>query len=1186
MNSILNRFVEGKYEYELGTLDFSSQKIELTITAGEVFKSDFEITTSQGQKVKGYVSSSQLRMTVLNPEFEGNNITIGYEFNSKGMEEGEVFRGEFYIISELGEYYIPYMVTINQIAMQSTLGSIKNLFHFANLAKTNWQEAVRLFYRKEFSNIFSGNDKQYYASYLGLSRFRGNEQNVDEFLVEINKKQPTEYIPMEETIRIDAPDGISQGKVTITRNGWGFTQLFLETDGDFLSVEKRYLTDDDFLGNLCSFSYEIDSNQLHAGNNFGYVRLWNSCFSIKVFFVVVCHKFHSLSLGVEKEVRQLNFKLMEHYSNFRNKKMPAKEWLAESVKIVDRMNTINEKSVSARLYKAQILITQERYNEAKWLLDNIEKDIDAERVPPQIWCYYLYLTSLYHRNELYVNEITAQIEEQYNMDSGNWRIAWLLLYLKEEFSKSPSKKWLFLEQQFIENSKSPIIYMEAVALLNSNPTLLMKLSEFELQILNYGVKKNILQKEVMIQIRYLAGKEKDYSKRLCYILSKCYEQDENEETLYCICNLLMKGNKFGEAYFYFYEQSVLKELRITRLYEFYMMSLPEDFQKPLPKMVLMYFAYHSELEYRKKAKLFINVLKYQDEKSEIARTYESLLEVFLVEQVKKGHINGDLAYLYKHKLTPFILKEEFSQYFIPLLFTNAIKVTQPQMKQVILVYSKVLGEQAYPIVDGVAYLPIYSTEYKILIQDDKENRYTVNVPYHLEKLMIPGKYVKDMTTSVKHHIGLDMYNCETNRNHVAITEFNSAAFRRLWESEIVSLDYKKEIRLKLLKYYYENDQIRELDDYLNLVEPDYMDNKERAEIIQFFVSRGMLDKAFAWICEYGDEQIQPQILVRLCSRMLVRTEFEKDEMLLKLAFRAFKASKYDDNILKYLVTFYEGKTKDMRNIWRGAIDFDVNSHVICEKIIIQMLFCNSYLGDKDEIFEKYVFGGSRMLVEVAYLSHNAYEYFVKDKMMNSSLFQHFTKLFHRGEQFHQVCKAAYLKYYVENKEEITEEITFLIKKFIMEFLGKHIYFPFFQDFHYLVPHLEQLLDKTMIEYRANPKHKVMIHYIIEKDEDENVEYKKEEMINMFEGIFVKAFVLFFGEKLQYYITEESDTNEQLTESGTISKSDITYGTADSKFQCINDCVISKTLQDYDTVDHLIEEYMEKNFMVDKLFTLL
>ena len=88
---------------------------------------------------------------------------------------------------------------------------------------------------------------------------------------------------------------------------------------------------------------------------------------------------------------------------------------------------------------------------------------------------------------------------------------------------------------------------------------------------------------------------------------------------------------------------------------------------------------------------------------------------------------------------------------------------------------------------------------------------------------------------------------------------------------------------------------------------------------------------------------------------------------------------------------------------------------------------------------------------------------------------------------------------------------------------------------------------------------------------------------MFAGICVKEFILFFGERLQFYITEESEEGEQLTKSGTISKSDIGQECSESRFSLLNDIMIGKNLQDYDTVDHLLEEYYRQDFMVDKIF---
>lgn len=89
---------------------------------------------------------------------------------------------------------------------------------------------------------------------------------------------------------------------------------------------------------------------------------------------------------------------------------------------------------------------------------------------------------------------------------------------------------------------------------------------------------------------------------------------------------------------------------------------------------------------------------------------------------------------------------------------------------------------------------------------------------------------------------------------------------------------------------------------------------------------------------------------------------------------------------------------------------------------------------------------------------------------------------------------------------------------------------------------------------------------------------------MFGGIFVKSFILFFGEKLQYYITEESAAGEQLTQSDSISKSDAAQDGLEGRFHLLNDIMIGKTLHDYDTVSDLLLEYFRQDHMAGEIFT--
>ena len=71
--------------------------------------------------------------------------------------------------------------------------------------------------------------------------------------------------------------------------------------------------------------------------------------------------------------------------------------------------------------------------------------------------------------------------------------------------------------------------------------------------------------------------------------------------------------------------------------------------------------------------------------------------------------------------------------------------------------------------------------------------------------------------------------------------------------------------------------------------------------------------------------------------------------------------------------------------------------------------------------------------------------------------------------------------------------------------------------------------------------------------------------------------------MQYYITEEQNGAEQLTQSDTIRKSDMVREEEENKFSLLNDIVLSKTLQDYDTLDKLSEEYERKSYLVKEIF---
>lgn len=1180
----IERILEGNFNNDIRSLDFSSPVIELTLRENEQYEGSFIVFGPKNQMTEGMVSSSRLKMKCLTERFSGPEEEIGYQFDASGMTAGDQLKGEFRVISNQGEYYIPYTVTIVEETLESELGDIKNLFHFANLARTNWDEAVNLFYSREFYRVFNGADRQYYAIYRGLVGGRRREQNVEEFLLQVKKKQKVEFLLEETEIRIDNPQKAAESRLVINRNGWGYSELFLETDGDFLVLEKEIIRDEDFLGNCYRLPFYISNEHLHAGKNYGSIRIYNPYVSLTAHIVVLNSPVTMKITGIRRQKKHSIMELMQYYEAFRAKQISSSFWMKETEALLGTLMDMDDHDAAFKLFYVQLLLTQERYNEAEWTLKQAKEMITE--FDPTLYSYYLYLTTLLDRREDYIDEVAGQVERIFAQNDRNWRIAWLLLYLSEDYNKSPSRKWLILEEQCRQGCSSPVIYIEAWNLLAANPTLLMRLQSFELQVLSYAARRELLTPDVITQVVYLAGKQKNYSARLFAILRSCYAQVPGDEVLQVICTLLIKGNRTDKKAFGWYEKAIEKELRITRLYEYYMMSIDMKEDRVIPKIVLMYFAFDSNLDGLHNAYLYAYIHRNKGQYPELYESYREQIERFVVFRMMKGKSNQYLAYLYKNLITPVMVTPETAEGLAYALFIQRLTVQRKNIRHVILVYEKEKWETTFTMTSQEAFIPVYGNDFSLLLEDTDGNRYCREEEYTLERLLVPDKLVSMVAPFVEANEHFDLWLCERGRELAVISDENVEYMKRITKSVQVVEELQQEIRMKLVHFYFDRDRMKDLDDYLGELEPEQVENRCFTELVRIMVMRGMYEKAYQWIQLRGGEGIEAKIIVRLCSRLIALEGMEEDEVLTALAFMAFKAGKYDENLLTYLCKFFRGTSKEMRDIWKAAESFGIDSYDLSERILVQMLYTGAYVGEKAAIFKRYVSGGAKGNVEMAFLAQCSYDYFVRDKVTDSYMLEDMKRVIERQEEIPFVCKLAYTKYYAENKQLVDESVSKWVIIFLREIMAQGKYFPYFKEYADNIVFMRQYEDKTMIEYHAREGSRAVIHYMVEKEGQVSSEYEKEEMKDMFGGVCVKQFILFFGERLQYYITEDEGQKEQLTESGTISRNETGVEQKESRYNLVNDIATGRNLHDYDTMEKLLNEYFEQDYLVKEFFQMI
>ena len=123
-----------------------------------------------------------------------------------------------------------------------------------------------------------------------------------------------------------------------------------------------------------------------------------------------------------------------------------------------------------------------------------------------------------------------------------------------------------------------------------------------------------------------------------------------------------------------------------------------------------------------------NILRHQVTHPEMVQSYRAQMEGFVAEQLQKGHLNDDLAYLYVKLIHPAIMGPKLARPLAPLLFQHQILLNQEnnlmdKIRQVVVIHGKLKGEVRYPMSGGKAMVSIYGEDHKIFLQDGFGNRY-------------------------------------------------------------------------------------------------------------------------------------------------------------------------------------------------------------------------------------------------------------------------------------------------------------------------------------------------------------------------------------------------------------------------------------------------------------------------------
>ena len=1181
MRARIGQIAAGRFNGTKPILAFSEETIDLSVIEGRSEAGSFVIESTNQIKISGIVYSTNPRMECLNPHFEGEKVRIRYQFNSKGLTEGDACEGKFVIVCNQIEYSLSFCARITRLYAEASTGAVKSLDDFTRLAASNWDEAYHLFYNRNFLNTIPYGNVYERLTYEGFACARPSGQNMEEFLIGVNKKQPVSIsVDKSEEIFMDSKEPQS-GCFTITKDNWGYTEIRLRTDCEFIKLSKPVLTLDDFIGKTYLYEYIIDASAMHAGRNFGriYIDGVYQSFTIDITAGVRDDDGSISDIAVTKDIKECMVGIMELYTSFRLKRIVTGVWANETISILNHLHALVPDEHMYELMKAQAFIINRQRQEAKWILDDFKHSNPDKKAP--IWGYYLYLMTLLEREPSYIDNMTHEVELIFYENPDSVLLFWVLLFLRDQYFDDSAGKLKDIKYWVLRGCSSPYLYIEAYYLISQDPYLIKELSVFELRILSWAVKKKALTKELAGAIFEAVDLAGGFENRVYELLTAAYEICPEAEYVGIICSYLIKGHKNDTCFHKWFELGIENKLRLTGLYESYLLTMDDRQISPVPKIIQMYFSFDNKLPYRKLAVLYNNIIAARETEPEVYHKYRKAMGRFSMDQAQLRHIDDNLAVLYEDMLELGFINEELSAAFSDIIYTHKLIVFDKRIVRAIIYQNEMKEPQIVPVTDQCAYFELFSNDYVILFEDSRGYRYVKSISYRLQRLMDAEKYLDRCISLSPDRPQYIVSHFKHVRDYSDFTKDDLKLFKPVFYSESFSDSYKAFMGYRILKYC----QLHDYEDYvrpfLQSINFDTLQKDARKYLIDMLVSNRLYEKAYDMAMEYGIDMLAAASKVVLCENAL-KVQHVDDDFMVQLAISAFKTGKYSDLVLKYLCENYTGPTDELISLWHAADKFSISSMKLDERILEQGIYTQIEPEKISDIFmEYYKRAGNEKLI-LAYISLVAHGYLHSGGCKADFIFDIIEKRFIGNRTLNDACQLALLKHFAE-KTDITQAELEIEDTLLKYYIYNNMYFDFFTRLDYRLLEKYFLYDKAFLQYESTPGTHVVLHY--SRDED-GEEFNSEDMVEMYDGIYVKTFVIFFGELIRYYITEEHDNSIEVKESNRLTCNNIPGDNEHSRYNLINEMIISDTLSDETTLKSNIDEYKRLDAATKQLFKLI
>lgn len=1176
----MEQLINGRFEYEVPKLILSDPQINITTNEGENVRGELYAAAEDNRRIKGMIMSSNRRILLAKEKFAGTTVCIPYGLDVKGLKAGDVIEGSITINSNLGEYQVMVHAAVTENEIKTSRGAIDSLDAFVKLAEKDYREAFRLYTSDSFRKVLQKEETDYESLYRGMSQNPITYQHMEEFLIAAGKKEPV-TLRLEKTEQtMEHIETTVKDCLNLYKSNWGYIRMEVEVVGDFLEVEKKVITTQDFIGSIYGLEYLIRRDRLGKGIKYGQIRIktvyGTYCYEVKAAAHASCED------SMQRYEKKGQAALALCYKKYLLGEVEEQEWKEQSLRELEHLRTIGCYGIRQQLMEAFVYEQTKELQKAQEILWALrERKFGTQEMEEEA----IYL-ALALRTETATEEQkeTAQmrIENLFRMNPGSFPILKVLMEVSEEYNHTPGKQMYLMEEVFQLGCRSPFLYLTAYKKLEQEAGFLKKLSPFMVQVLQFAARHGKLKEELTMRIGHLSEYVKNFQPAIYHLLESCYEAYPGKDLVDHICKYIMKGDPTRGEYFQWYQLAVDQDIRITRLYEYYIETMPQGFQSVLPQVIRMYFVYNNTLSRKKKASVYANVIRNKEVDKTTYQNYRKAMTEFAKESLMKGKINEDYATIYQECMEE-IATPALGEAIAKVMFSYRIFCDDPKIRSVIVCHRELKEEQRYLCSDGAAYIQLYTSDAQIVFEDEQKRRYAATVDYNLQKLMDEKPYLQPCLAMDVHTPGFLLAVCrEEEKNPIGLSTLG--CFQHTAEYPAFQETYRHMVCKKILEYYADHAGDDTLDHYLKKIDLITFAKVDNVRLCEILITKGMYERALEMISRYGYEGIQVHALMKMTSSLITEREFVEQEELVYLAQYVFEQGVYDEVILLYLSDNLLGSVEEMANLWERMQGFDLDTYELEEEILLLSMFGRVYLKQGAKMLAHYVGQKGKEQVILAYVSFWAYGYFLGEQETDVYIFQCLEQVCRRKQEVDRICQLALLKFYAQC-ETYTQQQEELLQEILEMCNEEGLRFAFFKTLPSRFTKQYQMDDKQFVQVRYPARAKVTIHYRLLREGEGQETYKSEPMKNMYQGIFVKEFLFFYGETLEYYLTVEQ-RGEMIQTSRTSLGMEQTLQEGNTRYQLLNQLLASQRLGQEEQVQKTMEQYLMREQFTKTMFPLM